>query len=169
MVLPNFLQSSYQTYKEDTDFIAKWLAVKAKQCGYPADLLSPPDPPTSLPQLARPSQRLKGAARKKAKNAAKENLAPSTAPDSSADVPKYTIKVKDFTALAECVARFTKPVVKVPVALATVLNRAIELRQQHYTWSRGQAESEHSNESHAYFLGVLERTREILKPLCRLR
>ena len=171
MVLPNFLHSSYQTYKDDTDFIAKWLAVKAKQCGYPADLLSPPDLPTSMPQPARPSQRLKGAARKKAKKAAQETVAPSTVPGSSADVPKYIIKVKDFTALAECVARFTKPVVKVPVALAKVLNRAIELRQQHNTWSRGQGESElsvdieHSNESHAYFLGVLERTREILKPL----
>lgn len=170
-MLPDFLQSNYQTYKEDTNFIAKWLAIKAKQCGYPADLLSTPDAPTSLPETARPSQRLKGAARKKAKNAAKENTAPLKDPGKPADALKYTIKVKDFTTLAECIARFTKPAVKVPMTLAKVLNRAIELRQQHNTWSRDQAQSEpsvdveESNESHAYFLGILERTREILKPL----
>ena len=169
-MLPNFLQSNYQTYKEDTNFIVKWLAVKAKQCGYPTDLLSPPDPLTSLPEPVRPSQRLKGAARKKAKNAAKEDTAPVKDPDSLVDAPRYTIKVKDFTALAEYIARFTKPVVKVPAALVKVLDRAIDLRQQHNTWSQGQAESEplvdvkESNETHAYFLGILERTREILKP-----
>lgn len=169
-MLPNFLQSNYQTYKEDTDFIAKWLAVKAKQCGYPADLLSSPDPPASSHQPARPSQRLKGAARKKVKSEAKADAAPAKDASNPVDTPKYTIKVKDFTALAECITRFTKPVVKVPVALSKVLNRAIELRQQHNTWSRGQAESgpsvdvEESNESHAHFLGILERTREILKP-----
>lgn len=170
-MLPNFLQSSYKTYKEDTDYIAKWLAVKAKQCGYPADLLCPPDPPTSLPRPARPSQRLKGAARKKAKNAAKGDAASSKDPSSPADAPRYTIKVKDFATLAECIARFTKPAVKVPVAVVKILNRAIELRrQQHTTWSKGHAQSElpsdveQSNESHGYFLGILERTREILKP-----
>lgn len=170
-MLPNFLQSSYQTYKQDTDLLAKWLALKAKQCGYPADLLSPPDPPASLPQPARPSQRLKGAARKKAKSAVKEETAPLKDTSSPAAAPKYIIQVKDFTPLAECIARFTKPAVKVPIALAKCLNRAIELRQEHSARSQSQAESEfsvdveESNKSHAYFLGVLERTREILKPL----
>lgn len=163
-MLPNFLQSSYKTYKEDTDFIAKWLALKAKQCGYPADLLSSPDPPTSTSQPVRPSQKLKGAARKKAKNTPKRD------PTSPEDPPKYTIKIKDFATLAECIARYTKPAVKVPVAVVNFLNRAIELRQQHNTWSRGPDESQisanvdESNESHSYFLGVLEQTREILKP-----
>ena len=170
-MLPNFFRSTYQTYKEDTDLIAKWLAIKAKQCGYPADLLSPqdpPNPPNPTSQSAGPSQRLKGAARKKAKNAIKQDATPSKSPDSPVDVPKYTIKVKDFTTLAECIARFTKPSVEVPVGLVKVLNRAIELRQQHNSRSRDQTESkpsmEESNESHAYFLGILERTREILKP-----
>ena len=169
-MLPNFLQSSYQTYKEDTDILAKWLAVKAKQCGYPADLLSPPDPPTASSQPARPSQRLKGAARKSAKLAVNSNAASSHHSDSAENAPKYTIKVRDFATLAECIARFNKPVVKVPVAVVKVLNRAIDLRQQHYSWARAQADSEpstdvqESNQSHAHFLGILERTREILKP-----
>ncbi|KAF6235008.1 hypothetical protein HO173_006938 [Letharia columbiana] len=166
-MLPNFLQSNYQTYKQDTDSIAKWLAVKAKQCGYPADLLSPTVPPTSLHQPARPSQRLKGAARKKAKDVAKEDAAPLKDLQISADAPKYTIQVKDFVTLAECIARFTKPAVEVPATLARALNRAVELRQQHNTWCRSRVEAERSvdsNKSHAYFLDILERTREILKP-----
>lgn len=169
-MLPNFLQSSYQTYKEDTDILAKWLAVKAKQCGYPADLLSPPDPPTASSQPARPSQRSKGAARKQAKLAVKSDAASLQHSDSTANAPKYIIKVSDFATLANCIARFNKPVVKVPVEVVKVLHRAIDLRQQHYSWARAQADSEpstdveESNQSHAHFLGILERTREILKP-----
>ena len=135
-MLPDFLQSSYQTYKEDTDNLAKWLAVKAKQCGYPADLLSTPDPKTASSQPIRPSQRLKGAARKQAKLAAKGNGGPSKSPGRPAEAPKYIIKIKDFAVLAECIARFNKPVVEVPVTVVNVLNRAIDLRQQHYAWSR---------------------------------
>ena len=169
-MLPNFLQSSYLTYKEDTDILAKWLALKAKQCGYPADLLSSSNPPTLSTQPNRPSQRPKGAIRKQAKHAGKENAPPPKIPNSPAGAPKYTIKVKDFAALAECIARFKKPAVKVPLTVVEVLNRAINLRLQHNTWSRAQAESaastsvEESNQSHAHFLGILERTREILKP-----
>ena len=169
-MLPNFLQSSYLTYKEDTDVLAKWLAVKAKQCGYPADLLSPSDPPTPSTQPSPPLQRPKGATRKQAKRAGKENAPQPKTPNSTADAPKYTIKVKDFAALAECIARFNKPAVKVPLTVVEVLNRSINLRLQHNTWSRAQAESrastsvEESNQSHAHFLGILERTREILKP-----
>ena len=168
-MLPNFLQSSYLKYKEDTDVLAKWLAVKAKQCGYPADLLSPSDSSTPSTQPNPPSQRSKGATRKQAK-AGKENAPQPKTPNSPADAPKYTIKVKDFAALAECIARFNKPAVKVPLTVIEVLNRSINLRQQHNTWSRAQAESgastsvEESNQSHAHFLGILERTREILKP-----
>ena len=169
-MLPDFLQSSYLTYKQDTDILAKWLALKAKQCGYPADLLSTSDPLTSSTQTKRPSQKPKGAARKQARHAGKENAPPPKSPNSPAGAPKYTIKVKDFAALAECIARFNKPAVKVPLTVVEVLNRAINLRQQRHTWSRAQSESaastgvEESNQSHAYFLGMLERTREILKP-----
>lgn len=169
-MLPDFLQSSYLTYKQDTDILAKWLALKAKQCGYPADLLSTSDPLTSSTQTKRPSQKPKGAARKQARHAGKENAPPPKSPNSLAGAPKYTIKVKDFAALAECIARFNKPAVKVPLTVVEVLNRAINLRQQRHTWSRAQSESaastgvEESNQSHAYFLGMLERTREILKP-----
>ena len=168
-MLPTFLQSNYLTYKDDTDILAKWLALKAKQCDYPADLLSPSHPPTPSTQPKPPSKKSKGATRKQAKHAGKENAPPPKSPDSPAGAPKYTIKVKDFAPLAECISRFNKPAVKVPLTIVQVLNRAINLRQQRHTSSRAQAKSaastgiEESNQTHAYFLGILERTREILQ------
>lgn len=182
-MLPSFLQPSYQAYREDTDILAKWLAIKAKHCGYSADLSTPLDLSTATPQPARSSPDLKGAARKKgkrggkkakkarnAKNAGKENVPSLENPDRPTDAATYIIKVKDFATLAECIARFDKPVVEVPVTVVEVLNRAIELRQQHYIWSRAWVESkqsvdvEDSDQSLVDFLGILERTRDILKP-----
>lgn len=182
-MLPNFLQPSYQAYKKDTDKLAKWLAIKAKHCGYPADLLSPPDSPTAAPQPVHSSTNLKGAARKRdkrggkkaknaknAKNAGKENVPSLENPDRPVDVARYIIRVKDFVTLAECIARFDKPVVEMPVTVVEVLIRAIEVRRQHCIWSRAGAEPkqsedvEESDQSLVPFLGILERTWDILKP-----
>ncbi|KAL8734027.1 MAG: hypothetical protein Q9166_001788 [cf. Caloplaca sp. 2 TL-2023] len=126
-MLPDFLQSNFKTYKEDTNTIAIWLAVKAKQCGYSADLLYNPSSQSAQPQ------RLKGKARKEAKEAQRNG---ST----------------------------QKPVVQVPPPLVKALNRAIELRSLHNDWSRKQQSSIESDQAHSYFLGILERTREILRP-----
>ena len=77
-ILPDFLQSSYKTYKQDTSTVATWLATKAKQCGYPADILSRRDSASQSSTNALTSGRLKGAARKKAKEASKKASTPST-------------------------------------------------------------------------------------------
>lgn len=174
-MLPSFLPSSLKTYKEDTNNIATWLAVKAKQCGYPPDLLcqtEPFTPSSSKPSL--PPTRLKGNARKKAKDAEKRNGDRSKTPQAVGNPParaSYIIKVRDFTDLAEYIVGSNKPVVEVPKSIATILDRAIDLRRRHGIWSRGRKDSEgppdqgvDPDESHSYFLGILERTREILKP-----
>ena len=170
-MLPNFLHSSLKTYKEDTNTIACWLAVKAKQCGYPSDLLDntgEPSSVTSSNQTAQPSGRLKGNARKKAKAAAKN--VPDVSKDHT-DVPVYIIKIREFVGLAEWIVGFKKPVVSVPRNLVVALDRAIALRKRHNDWSReGKGldcttdRANDADESHSYFLGILEQTREILKP-----
>ena len=164
-MLPAVLQSSYKTYKEDTSYIATWLANTAKQCGYSADLLdrhdaANPSKPTQLPK------RLKGKARKKAKDAATAGVPPSSTATTSpattqSSMPTYTIKIKDFISLAEYVVGSTKPLVSVPGSLVKALNRAIALRKDHGSASES---SDAPDESHAHFLAVLEKTREILKP-----
>lgn len=172
-MLPSFIQSSYQAFREDLDILAKWLAITAKHCGCPADLLSLPGPSTTPSQPVHPLPNLKGAARKKAqkarkaRKASKENLPSLDNPDRHADAARYIIRVKDFVTLAECIARFDKPVVEVPVTVVKVLSRAIELRRQNPIWNAVRADFmdvEKNNQSHADFLDILERTREILKP-----
>lgn len=167
-MLPSFLSSSYQQYKEDTNAIAAWLASTARRCGYPADLLQP-SPANHRP--APRSQKLKGKARKQAKEAAESRhqageQAPGTATPPTR--PSYIIAIKDFISLAEFIAGSTELRVKVPPTVAAVLNRSIDVRKKHaQTLASQQDEAlrdEDSDNRHLYFVGILERVREILTP-----
>lgn len=174
MILSDFLKSSLKIYKDDTDIIATWLAVTAKRCGYSSDLLDRTDPLSfSKPIPPQSSNRLKGKARKQARDAAaaqESRTTPSKATDNPPAKASYTIKVQDFTALAGYIASSSKPVIKVPGSVVETLNRAIELRSQHNSWFREQNASDKpieevkADENHSYFLGILERTLEILRP-----
>ena len=164
-MLPSVLQSSYKTYKEDTSYIATWLANTAKQCGYSADLLDCQDA-VDPSKATQASKRRKGKARKKANDAVTAGVSSSstatTSPATTQSIARtYTIKIKDFISLAEYVVSSTRPLVSVPGSLVKALNRAIALRKDHGSASEA---SDGPDESHAHFLGVLEKTREILKP-----
>lgn len=177
-MLSDFLKSSFKTYKDDTDSIATWLAVTAKKCGYSSDLLDRTDTSTSSSLSTKPtpsqsSNRLKGKARKQARDAETaqgrqpETSQPASNPPARAS---YIIKVREFTTLADYIVGFTKPVIKVPASLVNTLNRAIELRSEHKarSWERRDSleptKKASADETHSYFLGVVERTRDILKP-----
>lgn len=67
-MLPDFLSSSYASYKEDTTRFARWLACTATAKGYFEDSLIPR---TNTHNLAPPSGRLKGKARKEVNDAKK--------------------------------------------------------------------------------------------------
>ncbi|KAJ2989988.1 hypothetical protein NUW58_g3180 [Xylaria curta] len=67
--------------------------------------------------------RLKGKARKQARDAAKAN---SGQPANRK--PRHTINVSDFTLMAGAIAEF-KPAVKIPTALDNLFSRVIEARQ----------------------------------------
>lgn len=161
-MLPSVLQSSYKTYKEDTNTIATWLATKAKQCGYSADLLDR-DGLLNSSKATQAPKRLKGKARKKAQDASKGKQSSSETSAKASDVepPTYTIKVKEFISLADFIVGFAKPLVEVPTALIKVLDRAIKLRKE---FGSAVGESGKSDGGHAHFLGILEKTRELLKP-----
>ncbi|KAI4193237.1 MAG: hypothetical protein LQ348_002920 [Seirophora lacunosa] len=103
---------------------------------YPVDIEDPSKPSST-------SKRLKGKARKEAKEA--------------------QAQIKDFVSLAEFIAGCTNPVIQVPNAFATALDQAIKLRAQHNDRSQ-ESRSEDDKESriaadatHSYFLGILER------------
>lgn len=149
-MLPPFLKGTYAIYKEDTDFVASWLASNAKNCGYPLNLLS-----NVAGRLSRQETRKKT---KKKKNVAQDN-GPSPA---HAKPITYTIAIKDFVPLAEHIVAFQKPPVRVPSTFVKVLDRAIALRKKHNSWFSDTSGSSKNN-GHTFFLSTLERVRKILK------
>lgn len=157
-MLPAALVSVYQQYKDDTNAVAAWLASTAKSCGYPADLLSGGQ--ATGPER---SKRLKGKARKQAKAAAPN---PQKSSSISSSRPDYTIAIKDFIPLAEFVAASQKPVVSVPLAFASTLNRVISTRSGFggRLAELGNSPAASADAKHSYFVGVLEKVREVLKP-----
>ena len=166
-MLPTFLQSSYKTYKEDTNVIATWLAHAAKKCGYSADLLDHVNH-IEPPRNVQPAGRLKGKARKQAKQASKSAAFTSETPSGQAtqpeapqpEVPIYTIKIKEFITLAEYIVSTTKPLLRVPASVVKALDRAIVLRKEHGAEAEA---SDAPDEGHAHFMGVLEKTRDVLR------
>ncbi|KAL8939589.1 MAG: hypothetical protein Q9216_003269 [Gyalolechia sp. 2 TL-2023] len=138
---------------------------QAKQHGYPVDQLSGNDSAKSNAT----SKRLKGKARRQAKETASRTEGAPSASESPA-VPRYTIKIKDFVALAEFVAGYANPIIQVPIGLVKALNRAIDLRARHNDWSRQIKDGDDqearlaADATHSYFLGVLDRVREVLRP-----
>lgn len=145
-MLPPTLFSSYTQYKQDTNSVAAWLASTAKAYGYASDLNS---------ETSKPSGRLKGKARAQAR---KEAMEPH------ASVPKHIIKIKDFIPLAEFIA--LKPKLSVPTSFKDTLDRVIAKRsgfsgklEQHRS-----VPDKKSDESHKFFVGILKRVRDILKP-----
>ncbi|KAF5536712.1 hypothetical protein FPHYL_12922 [Fusarium phyllophilum] len=158
-MLPTPLQGTYQQYKADTDSIAAWLASTAKACGYPADLLT-----STAVQQSQPKGggRLKGKARKDAK---KQKQAPSVAPV-EATRPKYIIAIKDFISFAEYIFASTKPLISVPKSLAETIDRVIYMRSRFGAQleEQGAEVNDKSDETHNYFIGVLESVRSVLRP-----
>jgi hypothetical protein len=169
-MLPDFLVPSYKQYKTDSDTVATWLANTAQRCGYSRDLL------TNQVSSQQKAPKLKGRARKLAREATQnesltslsENLKSKTTPQAL----KYLIATKDFISLAEWIAKSTTPRVEVPASFVSVLDRAITVRKRHHSWWYSQTEGAgaiddedvQANESHGYFIGVLEKVREVLRP-----
>ncbi|OTB11268.1 hypothetical protein K445DRAFT_26831 [Daldinia sp. EC12] len=146
--------STYRQYKEDTEKIAGWLVYNARKCGYRIDQYIAE---SSTDVLTAQSKRLKGKARKRAQTE-------STVLRNSSSIPKYSIKVSEFSRMARAIAEF-KPKVDIPKALDNLFRRAIATRTKVTRWheisSHGDKES---NKTHAHFTSVLTNAWTILCP-----
>jgi hypothetical protein len=144
-MLPSILSSSYSRYKHDTDAIAGWLATTAKRFGYVSTTKSK-------------STRKKG----------KERKATGTTAQQAHGRPSYTVAIKDFTVLAEFIAGKKDPEIKVPPKLAALLDRTITARRWFSSnlaaYLKDDQQKQESDNRHVFFLGILERVRDILKP-----
>ncbi|KAK6952779.1 hypothetical protein Daesc_005073 [Daldinia eschscholtzii] len=146
--------STYRQYKEDTEKIAGWLVYNARKCGYRIDEYIAE---SSTDVLTVPSKRLKGKARKRAQT--KPPVLRKTP-----TIPKYSIKVSDFSRMARVIAEF-KPKVDIPKALDNLFRRVIATRTQVTQWhERSSHGDKESNKTHAHFTSVLTNAWTILCP-----
>ncbi|KAJ6441575.1 CFEM domain-containing protein [Purpureocillium lavendulum] len=160
-MLPPSLVSVYRRYKDDTDAVASWLAATAKAAGCPDELL--PDGARRERQR-KPTGRLKGKARKAAKDAASGNPTPATTTTTTGK--RYTILLKNFVPLAEYVVA-SKAVDALPSSFSAALNRAISARTEFaFRLEEHDGDSSPAEDStHLHFVDVLCQVREILRPL----
>ncbi|KAF5009428.1 hypothetical protein FDECE_4360 [Fusarium decemcellulare] len=162
-MLPQALVSVYREYKKDTNSIATWLASTAKECGYPPDLLS--NTPASQQQPAT-SGRPKGKARTAAKKKKKKGKGAAKTTPQTLSVPRYIISIKDFISLAEYISASKIPALSVPQVFFNTLHRVISVRSSFGAeLARHDAKPDaESDAKHSYFVGILEKVREVLKP-----
>lgn len=156
-MLVDVLKSSYLQYKSDTNAVATWLANTAKSCGYSVDLLVDKAEGDGRQQQ---SGRLKGKARKAAREAARNEGIENAVP--APKVPTYTLAIKDFVSLADLIASYTKRPIKVPLGFVGAINRAISVRRKHREQVGGKDEK--SDERHSFFIGILEHVHNVLRP-----
>ncbi|KAG4255939.1 hypothetical protein FPRO03_04887 [Fusarium proliferatum] len=99
-----------------------------------------------LGTLRRATPRLNGKGRAEAKKKVKGAPQESTPQNEG---PRYIIEIKDFVPLAECISAYKKPALSVPRTFFSTLNRK---------------QDDKSDARHSYFVGILEKAREVLKP-----
>ncbi|RFN42224.1 hypothetical protein FIE12Z_12855, partial [Fusarium flagelliforme] len=163
-MLPDVLIQGLRQYKSDTNALASWLASTARICGYKCDFPDQKSFPSGdkPPSGQAPSGRLKGKARKEAK----KRGAPANPQTPKNQGPKYTVALKDFLPMAECIAKSRKPLITVPSSFVSTIDRAIRLRSN-FAAERvlhGMKVDIDADNAHDYFVGVLNKVKEALRP-----
>ena len=165
-MLPDVLYHNYRQYRCDTDCFVSWLAETEIVCrhavrSYPAPIvaassISDDDPVTTGGVT---TGRLKGKAGKEAKIAAKKAA-------SSRPAPKEILALNEFADLTNKIARYNKKSVQLSEPVLHAFQRGIAARKECNAWFQGQeVEGEERNDTLVYFVEVLERTLEILRPI----
>ncbi|KAI4263097.1 MAG: hypothetical protein L6R42_001744, partial [Xanthoria sp. 1 TBL-2021] len=159
---PESLQSIYQQYKHDTEFVASWLANTAKAFGFSSQVGESSTGKTPT----KPSGRLKGKERKKAKAAQVPSNELSELSEPSK--PSYTLAIKDFIPLAEHIAEASNAAnIRVPNSFSVALERVIWVRKSfaERLEDAGRRFDQDSDARHSFFVNILEKVRKTLQPL----
>ncbi|KAH0846463.1 hypothetical protein AYO21_11253 [Fonsecaea monophora] len=156
-MLHRHLQSSYEQYKSDTEYITTWLATTAKYCGFTLNLKVLEEEPKL--------EKLKGRARMLAKQAAK---AETTNPGTQSRA--YAVLLKYFLPMAQRIVAFQKPPVQVPNSFCQDPRRghlpeksvAVCLGNHDGAGSSRSPTDQESDTRHSFFTPTLEDVREAL-------
>ena len=168
-MLPETLAGSYQQYKEDTSAFTTWLFQAAKTCGWkPAGKLERQTVQTPTQAPPKKAPRLKGKERKLAKETAKDAQSKSVDGESNPQpTVRWTVTTGDLQNQIDTVVEWEggeqeKPV-RMPPRIQRVLSRAIAVRKRFATWfERTDTQNRYANETHQYFIGLLQRAADVL-------
>ncbi|OAA50926.1 hypothetical protein BBO_00873 [Beauveria brongniartii RCEF 3172] len=157
---PSSLNGYYQQYKADTDIVAQWLELTAKEHGYQGSN----SPSASNPAATR--GRRKGKAGKQAQATTSGQASSSAAMPGVGPKTTHIIKTRDFEPMATHIAGCSEGV-SIPRYFARALDRVISVRKTFSARlaSNGVQISAESDKSHSFFVEVLEKVREVLQPL----
>src|SRR5271155_152462 len=157
-MLPSFLYSTYKQYKEDTAYIATWLARTAKACGSTSSLFhAVKAAPVVTAKKPKPG---KAKNKKKAARDAARRI-----PADQREQKQHIIPLKEFVPLAQDVANFDNPPIEVPQRFVRTAERCIQARERSGAYFNT-FESGHSEDTdgHLYFINILKSVFDILKP-----
>ena len=143
-MLPDFLVDSYKCYKADTAAFLGWLVLSAQEHGYSSPCIPATPKPTPTP-----TPRLKGKARKEAKD-----------DKMLGNLPVKVVPIVEFVPLSSFVR--TKSQKSTPHSILKLLERIVRERKRCFTWYEHVEKMSESNDSHSYFIDVLQSVRGIL-------
>lgn len=150
-MLPESLNSRYKRYKADSQAVASWLVTAAEKCGYQL-------PPSEKTKTSTKSPRLKGKARKMAREG-------ETAATERPSHP-YLLNMDAFIPLAQRIANCRKPRILVPATFAYHLQHAIAERKRFQKYYENTEEADSiakASDGHGHFINILQSVRDILR------
>ena len=172
-MLPQILAGHYQRYKEDTTDFTTWLSKAAIACGYQTPwALSQYRTDPEKQENQGSATKLKGRARKEAREAAKaskETASNSSNIEPPPSVTKYEITTSELLKQADAIAASQKAGIEIPESIVRVVQRAINARRRCAAWfpQTGVHDEDGSTARHVHFVGVLEKALSVLLPSAR--
>ncbi|TGO38949.1 hypothetical protein BHYA_0064g00450 [Botrytis hyacinthi] len=154
-MLPDDLASSYSSYKADTSTFTNWLFKSVTAYGYKMPKIAvPPIESASTPAPVLSTQpRLKGKARKLAKEAKGSQKVQESLPMLRAPSKKYIITTTEILKQAT----FITGKIKLPQTIRKVLQRAIRARKRCANWfESSKFGNQSSNRGHQHFIELLQ-------------
>ncbi len=140
---------AYKRYKEDTETVAGWLAGKAAIAGYKPNA-------SNAPLSNQP--KLKGRARKLARDAAKQSQGAKTSKY------KYIVTTAEFIEMAKHIVKF-RPKIILSQAIQAIWERTIRTRRSFQQWFQSKTRADIIiDEQHSHFASILEEALAMLKP-----
>ncbi|CZR66882.1 uncharacterized protein PAC_16783 [Phialocephala subalpina] len=163
-MLPAFLDSTYKRYKHDTSKFIKWLFENGQKCGYKTPVSGAAKPQQEQVPAAKP--RLKGKARKEAKQAAKAT--PSADPNDGRPAAEHRlVPPKELLPLAKAIVN--SKMVTIPSDIIRSGLSAISARKRCTNYFKSKTTPEdiktaQSNSEHSYFISLMEEVIMTLQP-----